>query len=67
MAVEISSALALRPGDRVLVGLRRDDISKEEAVRVADELGAVFPGVRFVVVAGVAALAGWSAERQGTG
>jgi hypothetical protein len=52
-----SAAAVFRPGDRVLLGMHRDDLSVEDSVRIREQLHAEFPGVQFVIVAGVSSLA----------
>lgn len=48
--------VVLRPGDRVLIAMSTDP-DPDEAQSWAHELHTVFPGVEFVFLGGVAALA----------
>lgn len=52
-----SAAAVIRPGDRVLIGMHRDDLNMEDVQRMREQLHAEFPGVHFVIVAGASALA----------
>lgn len=58
------SAVVIRPGDRVLVALRDADWRDDDLDRMEAQISAQFPGVRFVVVHGVAALAVQRAEED---
>ena len=51
------SALVLRPGDRVLVGLSIDVMAREDLQEIVRQLHDRFPGVEFTVVSGVTGLA----------
>lgn len=53
----LQAAVVVRPGDTLVIGLHRDDLTPAEAVDMRDRLQALVPAVRVIVVAGVAGLA----------
>lgn len=54
---DFDTATAFKPGDKVLVTMVSDDMTRENADALTTALGQRFPGVDFTIMAGVSGIA----------